>query len=96
MYILQNVQCISALVVVVFYVKDVFAVPKCQVSTGLAYVRPVAYFTYQFVFAALSWSCVVSWVIGSVSCRSGFVHLKVKFISIRSKSLVTYLTLKLC
>jgi len=35
-----------------FYVKDVFAVRKCQVSTGLAYVRPVACFTYQFVYAA--------------------------------------------
>ena len=35
-----------------FYVTDVFAVPKCQVSTGLAYVRSVACFTCQFVYAA--------------------------------------------
>jgi len=27
-------------------------VPKCQVSTGLAYVRPVACLTSQFVYAA--------------------------------------------
>jgi len=35
-----------------FYVTDVFAVSKCQVSTGLAYVCPVACFTCQFVYAA--------------------------------------------
>ena len=35
-----------------FYVTDVFAVPKCQVYTGLAYVRPAACFTCQFVYAA--------------------------------------------
>ena len=29
----------------VFYVMDVFAIPKCEVSTGMAYVRPVACFT---------------------------------------------------
>jgi hypothetical protein len=45
MYVLQAVQCISGLRIVVFYVTDVFAVPKCQVSTGLAYVRAVASFT---------------------------------------------------
>jgi hypothetical protein len=31
---------------------DVFAVPKCQVSTGLAYVRSVACFTCQFAYTA--------------------------------------------
>jgi len=51
MYVLQDVQCISRLGIV-FYVTDVFAVPKCQVSTGLAYVHPVACFTCQFVYAA--------------------------------------------
>jgi len=30
----------------------VFAVPKCQVSTGLAYVRPFACLACQFVYAA--------------------------------------------
>ena len=29
-----------------------FAVPKCQVSTGMAYVHSVACFTCQFVYAA--------------------------------------------
>jgi len=52
MYVLQDVQCISGLRIVVFYATDVFAVPKCQVSTGLAYVRPVACLTCQFVYAA--------------------------------------------
>jgi len=52
MYVLQDVQCISGLEIVVFYVTDVFAVPKCRVSTSLAYVRPVACFTFQFVYAA--------------------------------------------
>jgi len=52
MYVLQDVQCISRLGIVVFYVTDVFAVPKCQVSTGLAYVCSVACLTCQFVFAA--------------------------------------------
>jgi hypothetical protein len=31
---------------------DVFAILKCEVSTGLAYVRPIAYFTCQFVYSA--------------------------------------------
>jgi len=52
MYVLQDVQCISGLGIVIFYVTDMFAVPKCQVSTGLAYVSPVACFTCQFVYAA--------------------------------------------
>ena len=45
-------QCISGLRIVVFNVTDVFAVPKCQVSTGLAYVCPVACLTCQFAYAA--------------------------------------------
>jgi len=52
MYVLQDVQCISGLGIFFFYVTDVFAVPKCQVSTGLAYVRPVACLACQFVYAA--------------------------------------------
>ena len=52
MYVLQDVQCISGLGIVVFNVTDVFTVHKCQVSTGLAYVGPVACFTCQFVYAA--------------------------------------------
>jgi len=46
------VQCISGLGIIVFYVTDVFAVPKCQVSTGLAHVCPVACVTCQFVYTA--------------------------------------------
>jgi len=49
MYVLQDVQCISGLGIIVFYVTDVFTLPKCHVSTGLAYVRPVACLTCQFV-----------------------------------------------
>jgi len=52
MYVLQVVQCIIRLRIIVFYVTDVFAGPTCQVSTGLAYVRPAACFTCQFVYAA--------------------------------------------
>jgi len=52
MYVLQDVQYISGLGIIVFYVTDVFTVHKCQVSTGLAYVRPVACFACQFVYAA--------------------------------------------
>ena len=51
MYVLQDVQCISGLGMVVFYVTDVFTVPKCEVSTGLAYVRPVECVTRQFVYS---------------------------------------------
>jgi len=68
MYVLQDVQCISGLGIVVFYVTDVFEVPKCQVSTGLAYVRPVACLTCQFVYAAFV--VVLSFVVGF-----GFVQL---------------------
>jgi len=52
MYVLKAVQCISGLGSIAFYVTDVFAVPKCQISTVLAYVHPVACFTCQFVYAA--------------------------------------------
>ena len=64
MYVLQDVQCISRLGIIVFYVMDVFMVPKCQVSTGLAYVRPVACFTCQFVYAAfvVVLRCLGFWV----------------------------------
>ena len=49
-----------------FYVTDVFAVAKCQVSTGLAYVCPVAWFTCQFVYAAfvVALRCVVDFGFG--------------------------------
>jgi len=68
MYVLQDVECISGLRIVVFYVTDVFAVPKCQVSTGLAYVRPVACFTCQFVYAAfvVVLRCVVDFGFGQL------------------------------
>jgi len=68
MYVLQDVQCISRLGIVVFYVTDVFAVPKCQVSTGLAYVHPVACFTCQFVYAAfvVVLRCVVDFGFGQL------------------------------
>jgi len=44
MYVLQDVQCTIRLGIVVFYVKDVFMGPKCQVSTGLAYCMPCCMF----------------------------------------------------
>ena len=68
MNVLQDVQCISGLGIVVFYVTDVFAVPKCHVSTSLAYVRPVACFTCQFVYAALVMvlRCVVDFGFGQL------------------------------
>jgi len=62
MYVLKDVQCISGMRIVVFYVTDVFAVPKCQVSTGLAYVRPVACLTCQFVYSAFV--VVLRYVVG--------------------------------
>jgi len=52
MYVLQDMKCISGLGIVVFYVTDVLAVPKCQVSTVLTYVCPVACITRQFVYSA--------------------------------------------
>jgi hypothetical protein len=52
MHVLQNVECISGLGIVVLYVAYEFAVPHCQVSTGLAYVRLVACFTGHLVYAA--------------------------------------------
>jgi len=65
---LQDVQCISGLGIAVFYVTDVFAVPKCQVSTGLAYVRPVACFTCQSVYAdfVVVLRCVVGFRFGQL------------------------------
>jgi len=38
MYVLQDVQCISAVAIVNLYVTDVFAIPKCQVVADLSYV----------------------------------------------------------
>jgi len=75
MYVLQDVQCISRLGIVVFYVTDVFAVPKCQVSIGLAHVRPVACFTCQFVYAAfvVVLRCVVGFGFGQLlQCDCNF------------------------
>ena len=95
MYVLQDVQCISGLGIVVFYVTDVFALPKCQVSTGLAYVRPVHVLHVSLYMPLLSWSCVVSWVLGLVSCCSVFVLLKAIFISVCLKRLAIFLTLEL-
>ena len=68
MYVLQDVQCISGLEIIVFYVTDVFAVPKCQVSTALAHVRPVACFTCQFVYATfvVVLRCVVDFGFGQL------------------------------
>jgi len=50
------------------YVTDVFAVPECQVSTGLAYLRPVACFTCQFAYAAfvVVLRCVVDFEFGQL------------------------------
>jgi len=61
-------ECISGLGIVVFYVTDVFAVPKCQVSTGLAYARPAACFTWQIVYAAfvVVLRCVVDFGFGQL------------------------------
>ena len=88
-------QCISGLGIVVFNLKDVFAVPKCQVSTGLTYVRPVSCLTCQFIYDALSWSSVVSWVLGLVICCSAFVLLKANFMSVCLKRLITFQALEL-
>jgi len=68
MYVLQDVRCISGLGIVVFYVTDAFTVPKCQVSTGLAYVRPVACITSQFVYSAfvVVFRCVVDFGFGQL------------------------------
>jgi len=46
----------------------VFTAPKCQVSTGLAYVHPVACFPYQFVYAAfvVVLRCVVDFGFGQL------------------------------
>jgi len=38
MYVFQDMQCPSAVAIVNFYVTEVFAIPKCQVSKGLNYV----------------------------------------------------------
>jgi len=54
MYVLQDMQCISELGIVVFYVTDVFAVPKCHVSTGLAYVCPVAFWIFSNIILTVS------------------------------------------
>jgi len=73
MSVLQDMQCISGLGIVVFYVTDVFAVPKCQVSTGLVYVRPVACFTCQFVYSYAAFvvvlRCVVDFGFGQLLQR---------------------------
>jgi hypothetical protein len=47
---------------------DVFAIPKCEVSTGVAYVRPVACFTRHFVYAAFVavLGCVVGFGFGQL------------------------------
>jgi len=68
MYVLQDVQYISGLGNFFFYVTNVFAVPKCKVSTCLAYVRPVACFTFQFVYAAfvVALRCVVGFGFGQL------------------------------
>ena len=81
MYVLQDVQCISGLRIVVFYVTDMFAVPKCQVSTGLAYVRLVACFKCHFVYAAfvVVLLCVVDFGFGQllqcVCTVKGYLYL---------------------
>jgi hypothetical protein len=50
--VFQNVECISRLWVIVFYVAYVFPVSNCQFSAGLAYICFVACFTCHFVYAA--------------------------------------------
>ena len=81
--------------IVVFYVKDVFAVPKFQVSTGLAYVRPVSCFTCQFVYAAfvVVLRCVVDFGFGLLlKCICTFEGY---FMSVCLKRSVIFLTLEL-
>ena len=48
-----------------------FAVPKCQISAGLAYVGPVACFTCQFICAAfvVVLLCVVDFGFGHLLQR---------------------------
>jgi len=58
-----------------------FAVPECQVSTGLAYVCPVACFTCQFVYATfvVVLCCVVGFGFGqllqSVCTFKGYLYI---------------------
>ena len=88
-------ECISGLGIVVFYVRDVFAEPKCQVSTGLAYVRTVACFTCQFVYAAfvVVLRCVLDFGFGQLlQC---VLLLKALFMSVCLKRLVIFLTLEM-
>ena len=95
MYVLQDVQCINRLGIVVFYVTDVFVAPKCQVSTGLVYLRHVACFPYQFVYAAFDvvLHCVVGFGFGQLlQCVCTF---KGYLISVCVKMLVIFLTLEL-
>ena len=95
MYVLQDVQCISGLRIVVCYVTDVFAVPKCQVSTGVANVRHVACLTCQFVYAAfvVVLRCVVDFGLGELlQCVCTFKGYH--YVSLFEK-LVIFLTLEL-
>ena len=51
-----------------FYVTDVFAVPKCWISIGVAYIGFFAYLTYQLVYAAfvVVLCCVVNFGFGQL------------------------------
>ena len=69
MYVLQDVRCISGLGIVVFYITDVFAVPKCQVLlVWPMYALFVACITRQLVYAAfvVVLRCVVDFGFGQL------------------------------
>jgi len=64
MYVLQDVQCLSGLRIVVFYVTNVFAVPKCQVLPVCPMYALLHVSHVSLYMPLLSWSCVVSWFFG--------------------------------
>ena len=80
MYVLQEVQCISGLGIVVFFMERMFSqylsVRFLLVWPMYALLRVLHVSLYM---PLLSWSCVVSWILGLVSCCSVFVLLKAIF-----------------
>jgi hypothetical protein len=95
MYVLQDAQCISGLGIVVFYVTDVFAVPKYQVLLVWPMYALLHVLHVSLYMPLLSWSCVVSWFLGLVSCCSVFVLLKATCMSVCLTRLLIFLALEL-
>ena len=95
MSVLQDVQCVSQLGIVVFYVTDVFAVHKCQVLLVCPMYALSLVLHVSFYMSLLSWSCVVSCVLGLFSCCRVFVLLNAIFMSVCLKGLVIFVTFEL-